>query len=83
MIRLENNKVALYQWDLNMRVILANIKPGVQVHFSHEKFTEGEYADKCPVVFAKEDNGNVYADIPNIFLQKKWYNYCIRLCARE
>lgn len=70
MIRIEDDRPALYQWDLNRRVALTNINPGIQVHFSHEKIIEGEYADKCPVLLSYEEDGKVYANIPNIFLQK-------------
>lgn len=71
MIRIEGDKPALYQWDLNRRIALTNIKAGVQVHFSHEKFTNEEYPGECPVLFSYEDeDGKVYANVPNIFLQK-------------
>lgn len=66
MIRIEGDRNALYQWDLNQRIILTNIKPGIQVHF----YDEHKTFESCPIVIAYEENGNVYADIPNLFLQK-------------
>jgi hypothetical protein len=65
MIRIEDDKSALYQWDLNRRVELLNIKPGTEVHFTdeHEKVN-------CPVVISYEENGKIFANIPNIFLQR-------------
>lgn len=68
MIKLVGDRVILYQWDLNQRVILLNIKSGIEVHFSDEHNT---FEGLCPVVVSYEENGIVYADIPNIFLQKK------------
>lgn len=66
MIKLEGDKLSLYQWDLNQRVILSNIDAGIEVHFSDIYNTQ----DDCPVVKAYEENGFVYANIPNILLQK-------------
>lgn len=66
MIQIEGNREALYQWDLNQRIVLTNIKPGIEVHFSDSHNTE----ECCPIVETYEENGRVYADIPNIFLQK-------------
>lgn len=69
MIKIEGDKSALYQWDLNQRVVLIDVKKDVQVHFSHEGFTEEEN-NECPVLLSYEEEGIVYANIPNIFLQK-------------
>lgn len=66
MINIEGNREALYQWDKNQRIILTNIKKGIEVHFSDEHNTMPE----CPVVLTYEENGNMYANIPNILLQK-------------
>ena len=60
------NREALYQWDLNQRIILSDIKAGIEVHYSDEYDTLPD----CPIFCTYEENGNVYADIPNIFLQK-------------
>ena len=56
----------MYQWDLNQRIILTNIKAGTEVHFSDEHNT----FDDCPITITYENDGNIYANIPNIFLQK-------------
>lgn len=67
MIKLEfEDKYALYQWDLNMRLVLTDIPVGTEVHFSDEHNTQ----DECPVLVSYEENGIIYANIPNIFLQK-------------
>lgn len=74
MISLENNKRALYQWDLNQRVIIDGFDPGTRVEFSVL------YSDNTPLpVAAYEDGDIVYAPIPNILLQKSGY---IRVCVR-
>lgn len=66
MIRIEGNKPTLYQWDLNMRVILTNIPAGTEVHYSNIKDSVSE---SCITVVSYSENGCVYADIPNKFLQ--------------
>lgn len=66
MIKLEFDKPALYQWDLNMRIELENIPAGVEVHYSDNQNTQNE----CPVLLSYEEDGKVYANIPNIYLQK-------------
>ena len=66
MIKIENNKSFLYQWDLNMRVELLNIKQGTEVHFSDTYIT----SDNCLVVESYEQNNKVFANIPNILLQR-------------
>lgn len=66
-IKLEFDKPALYQWDLNMRVILTDIehiKAGIEVHFS------SMYKDiECKISPSYIEDGNVYADVPNSLLQ--------------
>lgn len=66
MIKLENNKSALYQWDLNMRVILTNIPVGVEVQYSNTNDNMDEYGGTA---VSYSENGYVYADIPNKTLQ--------------
>lgn len=66
MIKIKGGRKVLYQWDLNQSIILDNVFIGAQVHFSDEHNTK----DTCPVLLAYEENGQVLADIPNIFLQK-------------
>ena len=66
MIRIEGNKPTLYQWDLNMRVILTNIPAGTEVHYSNIKDNESE---SCITAVSYSENGYVYADIPNKLLQ--------------
>ena len=66
MIKLENNKSALYQWDLNMRVILTNVPVGVEVQYSNTNDNMDEYGGTA---VSYSENGYVYADIPNKTLQ--------------
>ena len=66
MIRIEGNKLTLYQWDLNMRVILTNVPAGTEVHYSN---TNDNTDENCITVVSYSENGCVYADIPNKFLQ--------------
>lgn len=65
-IRIEGNKSTLYQWDLNMRVILTNVPAGTEVHYSN---TNDNTDENCITVVSYSENGCVYADIPNKFLQ--------------
>lgn len=71
MILLENNRKALYQWDLNQRLILTDIEAGTEVQISDSNNTD-EY---CLTTKAYNENGNVYAKIPNIYLQKSGILY--------
>lgn len=66
MIKIEDDKPFLYQWDLNMRVELLNIKQGTEVHFSDTYIT----SDNCLVAESYEQNNKVFANIPNILLQR-------------
>ena len=66
MIRIEGNKSALYQWDLNMRVILTNIPAGTEVHYSNIK---DNVSESCITAVSYSENGYTYADIPNKLLQ--------------
>lgn len=71
MILLEDNREALYQWDLNQRLILIDIEAGTEVQISDSNNTD-EY---CLTSKAYNENGNVYAKIPNIYLQKSGILY--------
>ena len=66
MIRIEGNKPTLYQWDLNMRVILTNVSAGTEVHYSNIK---DNVSESCITAVSYSENGYVYADIPNKLLQ--------------
>lgn len=54
----------LYQWDINMRLELENIPPGTQIDFDN---VGDENAGALPILTYEED-GAVYADIPNKLL---------------
>lgn len=69
MIGLENDRRALYQWELNQRVLLDGFKPGTRVEFS----ARNDCKNSALPVFAYEENGHVYAPIPNILLQAAGY----------
>lgn len=69
MIELERNKRMLNQWDLNQRVQLIGYEPGTRVEFSRLYDSE-----KIPLpVAAYEEDGLVYAPVPNILLQDNGY----------
>lgn len=70
MITIEGNKIALYQWDLNQRLILTDVGSNVKVHFSSYY---GNH-DSLPVL-TYEQNGKMYCDIPNILLQERGIIY--------
>ena len=71
MILLEDNRKALYQWDLNQRLILTDIEAGTEVQISDSNNTD-EY---CLTTKTYNENGNIYAKIPNIYLQKSGILY--------
>lgn len=59
------DKNFFYQWDLDQRLALPDVAVGTEIHFCNPNSKETE----CITVFAKEENGVVYADVPNIILQ--------------
>lgn len=66
MIALENEKRVLYQWDLNQRVLIDGYEPGAKVEFLHLYD-----ANANPLVVASyQEDGHLYAPVPNILLQK-------------
>lgn len=71
MILLEDNRKALYQWDLNQRLILIDIEAGTEVQISDSNNTD----EHCLTTKAYNENGTVYAKIPNIYLQKSGILY--------
>jgi len=69
MIAIEGNKASLYQWDLNQRLVLTNlnsIKEGIEVHFS----SADSSSDDCLTSITYLEGNVMYADIPNVLLQK-------------
>lgn len=65
MFKLIDGRAYCYQWDTGQKVTMDGLAPGMQVHFSH-------LSDNDPnalVVVAKEEDGIVCADVPNILLQ--------------
>lgn len=69
MIELENDRRALYQWELNQRVVIDGYKPGTRVEFS----ARYDCKNSSLPVSAYEENGHVYAMVPNILLQSPGY----------
>lgn len=69
MIELENNRRALYQWELNQRVQIDGFKPGTRVEFS----ARNDCKNSSLPVSSYEENGHVYAPVPNILLQAAGY----------
>lgn len=69
MIELENNRRALYQWELNQRVQIDGFKPGTRVEFS----ALYDCKNSSLPVYSYEENGHVYAPVPNILLQSAGY----------
>lgn len=74
MIQLENNRRYLCQWELNARVQLDGYKPGTRVEFS----ARNDCKNSALPVSAYEEDGHVYAPVPNILLQSDGY---IRVCV--
>lgn len=65
MIKLDNGKDYLWQWDLGRRVQLQGVPVNAKIHFS----TNCDTADAYVVPSYVDEDGNVYADIPNTLLQ--------------
>lgn len=66
MIRLDDEKDYLWQWDIGRRVKLRDVPENTKIHFSMVCDDADAY-----VVFSYPDaNGEMYANIPNILLQK-------------
>lgn len=59
------DKRSFYQWDLDQRLALNDVAVGTEVHFCNPVSKDTE----CLTVFAYEDNGAVYVDVPNVILQ--------------
>lgn len=65
MFYLEDEREALYQWDINRRMVIEDEAIN-QVHFCNR-------TDECSlVVECYKENGKIYANIPNILLQDRW-----------
>lgn len=76
MIGLEGNRVALYQWDLNQRLVLSGVKENTEVHF----YVVNDNKDESYKRKTYKDGQSVYANIPNLLLQKSGtINVCIYL----
>ena len=63
MFYLENGRTGFYQWDVDQRLVV-NHDDVTEVHFSN---AETDVALICEVY---EENGERYADVPNILLQR-------------
>lgn len=69
MIELEGGRRVLYQWELNKRVILDGFPAGTKVEFS----AKYDCKDSAIPVHSYAVGNHVYADVPNILLQKYGY----------
>lgn len=73
MFKLYDGRNELFQWDLNRKLIVED-KTIAQVHFCNKT------SDCSLVVETYEQDGLLFADIPNILLQSDWtiraYAYC-------
>ena len=65
MFQLEDGREALWQWDINTRLIVKD-KTITEVHYCNKT------TDCSLVTEVYEDNGIYYSDIPNILLQTDW-----------
>lgn len=69
MIELEGGRRALYQWQLNQRVAIGSYPADTVVDFS----TVGSCKNSALPMLSYEEDGVVYADIPNVLLQTAGY----------
>ena len=74
MYKLEKGREKLYQWDKGQRLILDGAKAGDEVHFFRGDMNVSKGAALVSKVY--EENGNSYANIPNIYLTEYGYITC-------
>lgn len=72
-IEMVDDRPHFYQWDVNQRIKLIDVPPGSRVHFARP--------DNCAYdVKTIQENGDVYADVPDEWLQLSGtlhvYIYC-------
>lgn len=70
-MKIDDTREYFYQWDSGQRIILESYPAGVEVHFTLTPRTAYD-ALRCKtalVVKSYEENGKVYADVPNRLLQ--------------
>lgn len=66
MVTIEGNKSALYQWDINQRLVLTETAADIEVHYSRADDVKNE----CNIRIPYEENGITYVNIPNALLQR-------------
>ena len=69
MIELDHNQRVLHQWDKDQRVVIDGFRAGTTVEFS----SRYDCKNSALPVASYEENGNIYADIPNALLQHPGY----------
>lgn len=69
MIDLENNRRYIDQWSLDQRVQIDNFLPGTWVEFSYRHDSK----DNTLITEAYEEDGHIFADIPNVLMQSFGY----------
>lgn len=65
MYKIDGGKEFLYQWDINQRIIVLEDTVD-EVHFNNR------ISEEALIVEVYTENGNRYANIPNILLQEDW-----------
>lgn len=65
MITIENRRKVLFQWDQGQRLVIEGYPVGTAVHFATRRKSD----TPALVVTAYEEEGKIYADIPNVLLQ--------------
>lgn len=66
MIELTDDRRVLYQWELNKRIIIDGFPAGTIVEFSRLH----DCKDSSIPVLSYEENGRVYANVPNCLLKQ-------------
>lgn len=59
------DKKSFYQWDLDRRIAFPGVAAGTEIHFCNPMSKETE----CIPVVSYDEDGAVYADVPNEILQ--------------
>lgn len=72
-MKTEDGRSCFYQWDVGQRIVIEDCPAGTEMHFALKPRSTFD-AIKCQsqtalVVESYEENGNVYADVPNLLLQ--------------
>lgn len=70
-MKIEDGRSYFYQWDMGQRLLMENCPAGVEVHFAvtPRSAFDAVRCDTALVTESYEENGKIYANIPDRLLQ--------------